>query len=367
MYQPKQISIESVRNNENAPTVIPRFNVSNASISPNIYFFILEDYHDYVYLITHHLNFMLKAQFRKVFDISESAARHRFKKLLKDDDLSYRNEEEARKNKEYYILGKKRYKGSDCIFPISRTFTYAQINFPNEKQKRLDYDPNEVTMLRGIMKTEYWLRFGELMIDELNFLPEHLPKELLRKKPFEYNHTAFFCLINKLDKEKTEKGYAEFTEKAKYSKLFIDKELPEVDIEEEDEKVKKERIKKYGVNDFGTQFGLDPGERHQLERENELNYRFKKVSEDTKRQYVSAINRAAFETLLKSDVYVTKVKELKHEKAHEPQFEYHIVILHLPTNGPGRYNRIITALQTITCYQNISTKLNITVVAHSKK
>uniref|UniRef100_UPI001ADA62C3 hypothetical protein n=1 Tax=Alkalihalobacillus sp. BA299 TaxID=2815938 RepID=UPI001ADA62C3 len=42
-------------------------------------------------------------------------------------------------------------------------------------------------------------------------------------------------------------------------------------------------------------------------------------------------------------------------------------ILHLPTNGPGRYNRIITALQTITCYQNISTKLNITVVAHSKK
>jgi hypothetical protein len=381
MYQPKQITKESIRNNENAPSVIPRSNVLDVSISPNVYFFILEDYHDYVYLITHHLQFMLTAQFRKIFGITESAARHRYIKLVRDDDRSYRNEEEKRRNKELSIMKKKEYKGNGCIFPTARAFTYSEVNFPEQKKNRLVYDPSETALFIGLMKTEYWLQYNELIVDDLDFLPDFLPPELLRKEPF-YNHKAFFWMIENIEgdynhdkkakikddpksKNKVLKGNSEFAQKNQLSKALIDKEVPKKDIEALDQEEKQKNREKNGPSLL--EFGLSFEKKRKLEKENEFDFRFRGSSPETKKQYVSEINRAAFETLQGSDVFVTKVKELKRKKDYDPQFEYHIVIFHAFGNGPSRYNRIITALQTITCYQFISIKLNITVVSHSEK
>jgi hypothetical protein len=346
VYEPKKITKESIRNNENAPSVVPSSYVFDVSIEPNVYFFILKFYHAYVYLITHHLNYMLKAQFRQLFSITESAARHRFQKLVEDN--------------EYSILEKKEYKGSHCIFPVHRAFSYSEVNFPIEKKKRLDYEPNESAMFKGFMQTEYWLQFGDLMVEELEFFPDYLPKELNREEPFSYHYKALFWMIKDL-----KENYVQFAEKYTQIQMVIDKEVPIIDVEALDEKEKEEYRKKHPESLLA--WGLDSQEKASLEKENELSFRFRKASYETQKKYIANINKAAFATLLKSDVYVIRVVPLASKKFFEPHFEIHLVIYHLPNHGASRYNRIITALQKITCYQNISVKLNITVAAHSDK
>lgn len=257
-------------------------------------------------------------------------------------------------------MGKKIFKGSHCIFPLHRAFSYSDINFSDTRKKRLDYNPNETAILKGIMQTEYWLKYGDLMVDQVDFFPSYLPKELDREEPFNFYYKALFWMISDLSD-----GYVEFAEKALIYKQLINKEEPEVDIQSLDDAEKKLNKVKYG--DGLLEFGLDIEKKEKLKQENKLSYRFKQAGFEILKKYVSNINRAAFAILQKSDVYVTKIAPLKSDKYFDPQFEICLVILHLPNNGASRYNRIITVLQEMTCYQSISVKLNITLVSHSDK
>jgi hypothetical protein len=333
MYEPKKVTIRNVRHNKNVPAVTKNLDIFNMSIKPNIYFFIMKDYHNFVYLITHHLNCMVKAQFRQIFDLSESQARYRFDTLVKmdEEEKKKKKKHEVAKNEEYYFLAKKFYKGSHCIFPISRAFSYSEINFLDEKKVRLDYNPKEQNMLRGVMKTEYWLKYKVLLVREFDFIPKFLPKEFDRVAPFDYHFSCFFWMIKELQEgTKSKRKYVRFRRKVKASQSIIDKEVPLIDSSFEE--------------------------------------RFKSASIEAKKAFVSKVTSAAFETLEKSDVYVTKVVPIEQGKGYfKPDYEFHIAIFHFPNTSASRYNHIITALQRIICFQWISVKLKIQVLAYSDK
>lgn len=336
------ITVEDIRKNTGAPK---NFTETDIIFRPDAYLFIVRKYHIFAYLFTQKFPFLLKSQFEQIIGKSESMTRKEIKKMV-----------------ELKLIGQLEYKKNKYIYPLHRFFQYVKQRFNNVKRNSLTHiDISESALLTHFMRAEVYLKTGNILSSEeadlfhkINVNEEiGFTKELLLDKPH-FNWTALEHLRNSYKDD-----YVHFAETNEEMEQMINKEVPERIIRKEDYPMDTiDTIENTGLLYFNEKY-MEALEQAKID--NIFFNRFKRCSKETQNKFFVEINRAAFQTLIKKNVYVLSMR-IKNNVT-----TITVAIFFYPDTSPATIDNIISALQFINVHRMQNTIIKPIIVTHTSK